>query len=131
LGTYTLGNSTEEIAAYVVKEANSTVTLPQVWEGNGQIVLTEYDTINRTVSGVFKFNAENSSNNPLEGTNLNFQQGVFYKVPISALINKLKYRVVIFLFVCWTNKIIIEICLYIVCYKIIYLYLCNIINRYI
>jgi hypothetical protein len=42
------------------KEANSTVTLPQVWEGNGQIVLTEYDTINRTVSGVFKFNAENS-----------------------------------------------------------------------
>jgi hypothetical protein len=38
-----LGNSTEEIAAYVVKEANSTVTLPQVWEGKWQIVLTEYD----------------------------------------------------------------------------------------
>jgi hypothetical protein len=85
LGTYTLGNSTEEIAAYVVKEANSTVTFTTgLGKGNGQIVLTEYDPINRTVSGVFKFNAENSSNNPLEGTNLNFQQGVFYKVPISA-----------------------------------------------
>jgi hypothetical protein len=60
------------------------------------IVLTEYDPINRTVSGVFKFNAENSSNNPLEGTNLNFQQGVFYKVPICPLINKLKYRVTFF-----------------------------------
>jgi hypothetical protein len=80
-----------------VKEANSNF-YHRFGEGNGQIVLTEYDPINRTVSGVF--NAENSSNNPLEGTNLNFQQGVFYKVPISALINKLKYRVVIFLFLC-------------------------------
>jgi hypothetical protein len=42
-----LGSSTEEIA-YEVKEANSTVTLPQVWGRKWQIVLTEYDTINRT-----------------------------------------------------------------------------------
>jgi hypothetical protein len=85
LGTYTLGSSTEEIATYEVKEANSTVTFTTgLGKGNGQIVLTEYDIINRTVSGLFKFNAENSSNNPLEGTILNFQQGVFYKVPISA-----------------------------------------------
>jgi hypothetical protein len=31
----------------------------------------------------FKFNAENSDNNPEGGSVLNFQQGVFIKVPIT------------------------------------------------
>jgi hypothetical protein len=45
--------------------------------GNGQIVITEYDTVNNTISGTFKFNLENIFNNPLSGATLNFQQGVF------------------------------------------------------
>jgi hypothetical protein len=39
-------------------------------------VITEYDTVNNTISGTFKFNLENIFNNPLSGA-LNFQQGVF------------------------------------------------------
>jgi hypothetical protein len=59
LGTYTLGSSTEEIAAYVKRSkqhGNFTTGLGREWPNR----ITEYDTINRTVSGVFKFNAENS-----------------------------------------------------------------------
>ena len=85
LGTYPLGSRTEDIASYAVKEANSTLTFSTgLAKGNGQIVINQYDTINRTISGVFKFKAESSSTNPLGSTFVNFQQGVFYKVPISA-----------------------------------------------
>jgi hypothetical protein len=45
LGTYTLGSSTEEIAAYVVKRANSTVTFTTGLGREMAKSLTEYDTI--------------------------------------------------------------------------------------
>ena len=48
----------------------------------GEIKITEYDTINQTVSGTFKINATNVNNNPAGGPILNFQYGAFYKVPI-------------------------------------------------
>ena len=48
----------------------------------GQIVITEYDDINKTVSGTFKFNAINVNNNPAGGPILNYQYGTFYKVQI-------------------------------------------------
>ena len=48
----------------------------------GEIVITEYDDINQTVSGTFKFNAANANNNPAGGPILNFQYGTFYKVQI-------------------------------------------------
>ncbi len=48
----------------------------------GQIVITEYDDINQTVSGTFKFNALNANNNPAGGPILNYQYGAFYKVQI-------------------------------------------------
>ena len=49
---------------------------------DGQIVLTEYDSVNKTVSGTYRFNADNTTNNPLGNTLVNFKQGVFYKVPV-------------------------------------------------
>lgn len=49
---------------------------------NGEIKITEYDNVNMTVSGEFKFNATNTNNNPLGGPILNFQYGEFYKIPI-------------------------------------------------
>lgn len=48
----------------------------------GEIKITEYDDINGTVSGTFKFNAMNVNNNPAGGEILNYQYGTFYKVPI-------------------------------------------------
>ena len=49
---------------------------------DGQIILTEYDSVNKTVSGTYRFNAYNTTNNPLGNTLVNFKQGVFYKVPV-------------------------------------------------
>ncbi len=83
LKTYFLGVDTANTASYVWNDANGKVTFATgTGVGNGQIVLTEYDAVNHTVSGTFKFNAENINNNPLFGEEVNFQYGVFYKVPV-------------------------------------------------
>ncbi len=81
--TYFLGTSTSKTAKYALTDKDGTITFTTGLElGDGQIVITDYDEVNKTVSGTFKFNAENTDNNPLVGPILNFQQSVFYKVPI-------------------------------------------------
>jgi hypothetical protein len=81
--TYPIGTSNSKTATYVLTDAAGVLTFSSgIGIGNGQIVITEYDTVNNTISGTFKFNLENIFNNPLGGATLNFQQGVFYKVPI-------------------------------------------------
>ncbi|TRX00611.1 DUF6252 family protein [Flavobacterium gawalongense] len=86
--TYFLGTSESKKVTYVITDATGdTITFSTGFGiGDGQIVVTEYDDINKTISGTFKFNAENTYNNPLAGPLVNFQQGVFYKVPVSSLI---------------------------------------------
>lgn len=49
---------------------------------NGEIKIIDYDNVNFTVTGEFKFNAVNVDNNPLGGAVLNYQYGAFYKVPV-------------------------------------------------
>jgi len=82
--TYSLGVSDLNKASYVLKDASGTITFSTGFEiGEGQIVITEYDAVNNTVTGTFKFNAENIYDNPLAGSILNFQYGHFYRIPIS------------------------------------------------
>ncbi|MEZ7505728.1 DUF6252 family protein [Flavobacterium sp. Arc2] len=84
-GTYSLGTGDSNTAVYELTDASGTLTFATgLGEADGQIVITDYDIENNTISGTFKFNAENSYNNPLAGAVVNFQQGVFYKVPIIA-----------------------------------------------
>ena len=84
-GTYFLGMSDLNTASYVLKEATGAITFSTGIDiGNGEIVIEEYDAVNNTVTGIFKFNAENIYNNPLVGPSLNFQYGHFYKVPITS-----------------------------------------------
>ena len=61
---------------------NCKLRVTNVQNSNGQIKITEYDALNFTVSGTFKFNAANSNNSPFGGPILNFQYGEFYKIPI-------------------------------------------------
>jgi hypothetical protein len=86
--TYFLGTSDSKKVTYVVTDATGAlITFSTGFGiGDGQIVITEYDAVNNTVTGTFKFNAENTYNNPLAGPVLNFQQGVFYKVPVSSFV---------------------------------------------
>jgi len=85
--TYPLGTSTSKMATYVLTDANGTITFSTgIGKGDGEIVIEEYDAVNKTVTGTFKFNAVNVNNNPLAGPLLNFQYGHFYKVPVSTLV---------------------------------------------
>ncbi len=52
-------------------------------KGSGQIVITDYDSVNNTISGTFKFNAVNSNTTDLDNPKVTFTEGVFYKVPIT------------------------------------------------
>ena len=80
--TYSLGINNVNKASYVVTEASATTAFSTGTDiGNGTIVITEYDVANNTVSGTFKFNAENDDNSSVQPL-LNFQYGVFYKIPI-------------------------------------------------
>lgn len=49
---------------------------------DGQIILSEYDPINKTISGTYRFNSHNLVNNPLGNPIVNFINGVFYKIPV-------------------------------------------------
>jgi hypothetical protein len=86
LQVYPLGKTTVSTATYVLKNATGTVTFATGnGIGEGEIVIQEYDAVNKTVTGTFKFNAENTDNNSLAAPILNFQYGRFYKVPVTAL----------------------------------------------
>jgi hypothetical protein len=82
--TYLLGTSESKKATYTITDAtNGLVTFSTGFGiGEGQIVITEYDAVNNTITGTFKFNAENTNSNSLASPVVNFQHGVFYKVPV-------------------------------------------------
>ncbi|MFV8325749.1 DUF6252 family protein [Flavobacterium sp. ZS1P14] len=86
--TYFLGTSESKKVTYVLTDATGgLITFSTGFGiGDGQIVITDYDAVNKTVTGTFKFNAENTYNNPLAGPVVNFQQGIFYKVPVGSLV---------------------------------------------
>ena len=82
-GTYVLGLNNGKKATFVDDSNDVPLTFATgINEGDGQVVITDYDEINMTVSGTFRFNAVNVDDNPMGGDILNFQQGVFYKVPV-------------------------------------------------
>lgn len=63
--------------------SNCTFSIVNGILSNGEIEITEFDNVNMTVSGKFKFNAvKTNSNNPSGDDLLNYQYGEFYKVPI-------------------------------------------------
>jgi Family of unknown function (DUF6252) len=79
-GIYSLGISTDNTATYAITDATSTITFATgVKVGEGQIEITDYDSVNNTVSGTFEFNAIKSD---LPSSVLNFRYGNFYKVPV-------------------------------------------------
>ena len=82
-GTYLLGVNNSRTATFVDETNDEPLTFSTgINQGDGQIEITDYDEVNMTVSGTFRFNALNVDDNPLGGEILNFQEGVFYKVPI-------------------------------------------------
>ncbi len=50
--------------------------------GNAEIVISGYDLATGKVSGSFKFNAKYQGDSSLVPTNVNFQEGFFYRIPV-------------------------------------------------
>jgi len=55
-------------------------------KGSGEVVITEYNTVDKTISGTFKFTAVNTDSNAEKQT-MHFSEGVFYKIPVKLSAN--------------------------------------------
>ena len=83
-GTYVLGINDASLATYLNTLASQSVVFSTDIEGgNGQIVITEYDAANKTISGTFKFIAVNEDTSDTENLKISFTEGAFYKVPVT------------------------------------------------
>ena len=86
--TYVLGIDDVAMASYSntspgqLKEFSTGVN-----NGNGQIVVTEFNSETNTISGTFKFTALNKDETDAENPKVIFTEGVFYKVPVSPTTN--------------------------------------------
>ena len=82
--TYPLGVDLINKATLAEKVGDlNTVFSTGINSGDGQIVITELDELNHTITGEFKFNAINTAEDPLTRPNVNFQKGIFYKLPLT------------------------------------------------
>ena len=84
VNTYSLGIDSFNKVTLLQKESDGTSVFSTGQNrGDGQIVITELDAVNHTVTGEFYVNAKNESTDPLAVQNINFKKGIFYKVPIT------------------------------------------------
>jgi hypothetical protein len=82
--TYPVGVDLSNTATLIEKVGDAkTVFSTGRNSGDGQIVITELDVVNHTITGEFNFNAINTAVSPLTESNVNFQKGIFYKVPLT------------------------------------------------
>ncbi|CAA9195949.1 hypothetical protein FLACOL7796_00899 [Flavobacterium collinsii] len=82
--TYILGRDNSTTATYLnMQDSKSSRFSTGTNKGDGQIVITEFNAENRTISGTFKFNAWNEDEKDTEKPKVSFTEGVFYKIPIS------------------------------------------------
>ncbi|HSD08224.1 DUF6252 family protein [Flavobacterium sp.] len=82
VNTYIIGVDDVNTIKLVETTANSTTVFSTGENsGNGQIVITEFDAVNHTISGEFKCNIPNESGSSA-APYVNFIKGVFYKIPL-------------------------------------------------
>ncbi len=81
--TYTLGKKDNINQAVFTMQAGGKdyMYLTQNGAGDGQIVVTNYDGV--TISGTFRFNAAITVKDPTQQEAVNFNKGIFYKIPIT------------------------------------------------
>ncbi|KFF07176.1 DUF6252 family protein [Flavobacterium reichenbachii] len=87
LQTNMLGVDDVSKASYINEYAAKAITFSTGKNiGNGQVTVTEFNAEAKTISGTFKFTALNLNESDTENSKVNFTEGVFYKVPISTVI---------------------------------------------
>jgi hypothetical protein len=80
--TFILGTNQAQTATYYVASENNPTSIfaTGLGLGNGQVEITQYDGLNKTVSGTFKFNAELISTTAVKNRTVNFKYGNFFMV---------------------------------------------------
>lgn len=73
-GIYSLGANSQSKATF---EMTNSPTYSTTNQGDGEIVIEAYNVEEQTITGTFNFNAFSS-----EGETLNFNKGIFYRIPI-------------------------------------------------
>lgn len=76
------GYSPGDIVTVALGGVNCKLKILNTQNSNGEIKITNYDSVNGTVTGTFKFNAARTNGSTFGSPILNFQYGEFYKVPI-------------------------------------------------
>lgn len=84
--TYTLGSRSSSAAIYFNDSGDGEVFNTEDNASNGQITITDFDVVNKTVSGTFRFTAVNVHSADAEKQKVTFTEGVFYKVPVTETI---------------------------------------------
>ena len=80
-GVYTLDKTA--ISSAIFEDANF-ISYSTLNNGDGEIIIENYDSENLTISGTFKFNSYSES-----GELVNFINGIFYKIPIAKVTTEL------------------------------------------
>jgi hypothetical protein len=87
--TYPLGENFSNRAVLTQNGTDGiTIFSTGIDSGDGEIVITELDAVNHTVTGEFNFNANNESQDPITGSSVSFRKGIFYKVPLTNTVKK-------------------------------------------
>jgi len=83
-GTYVLGENNANVATYTIEmDGARSVYTTGTEIGDGEIIIDPAQQPG-TITGKFKFNAH-STTDPIAGLVVNFQYGVFYRIPIAAV----------------------------------------------
>ena len=84
-GTYIFGEDNINKITYISTiDGTDTTYVTGTGIGDGNITITEYDIINKTITGTFRINANTETVSPDVAPIVNFTQGGFYKIPITS-----------------------------------------------
>jgi hypothetical protein len=82
--TYLLDNSAVDYVTYTSRESSPEISLTSKnGMGKGKVIVSEYDEVNKTITGTFTFVITTPVTGTQEVKEFYFSQGVFYKVPVS------------------------------------------------
>lgn len=82
IASFGMSYTSGDIITVLGGNGDAKLIVQNVENSNGEIVITDFDAVKNTVSGTYKFNAINVNNDPLVVPNLNFQHGIFYRIPL-------------------------------------------------
>jgi hypothetical protein len=81
---YLLDNSAVDYVTYTSRESSPEISLTSKnGMGKGKVIVSEYDEVNKTITGTFTFVITTPVAGTQEVKEFYFSQGVFYKVPVS------------------------------------------------